>query len=826
MEITNIKPNIQKKLYDRIRALNREGTEFSPLQPQSSNVNNKSLDAMLTKSCWVRVISAVPGRDENGNATPASLFRLSSAFNKNEGGYSPLNKPLTTQDEFRTSDATALFRPHTGITGISTSFKSKAVQTVQITWTLWDINQFEYYQNAMLKHGRIVMVEFGWSTPEIETQFVDDGTVSGLTDMYRTQRKKIDTYGGDYYTTMGKISNFTFAVGENGQYNCTTDLTAMANDMFSGQIPDGDDKNPIKINTEGLGIEKAMKIANNTFISRIQSLDEDIKSAYEQGAAGVYHNGIEGWCNWAYFEDKILNSYFSFTNDLSSAITQQVETFNSNLLMFIRSRDVIRKVDQNGVEIEALEADNLCRYHSDIATINLDIVLPGTTIKLPSADVIEGKNLSDGIKEKYIDVLSPTITNLENVFPAFKDPDVNFGIIRNFVFRVSFLKGIWGKGISTVESGLNSHWNTVTARYNNFWNFESRSSVADNSQIGVYDKYAAGTPMLDNTNPNIEMTIASNPESENYNGAFEFSVYGKNSLMKNFTVNVNHSSRMATMATFHSNKSRTLDTSMAGPDELSIRAMSKLNNTQFKKDQPGTTGEDENSTDEVLKELYTPFMRQYYVDRETPNDQNSNYVLKNIDDDALGFMADPSKAKETQDEVLKEIELQNKSEKAMKEAEGKNYWYKDEDNNVDEERIIYDVNGNMLDIYSKTLLGKINNTLIDPQTNKATVHPIVPITLSFTIPGIAGLEIFDIFTVDYLPKAYRDRCMFQVMSISHTVSLTGWETGVEAIMRIDLDALSSDDERLGGEVKTTMPEDNETWLQQANKSDKANKPPK
>ena len=123
----------------------------------------------------------------------------------------------------------------------------------------------------------------------------------------------------------------------------------------------------------------------------------------------------------------------------------------------------------------------------------------------------------------------------------------------------------------------------------------------------------------------------------------------------------------------------------------------------------------------------------------------------------------------------------------------------------------------MLDIYSKTMLGKINNRLVDPKTGKATVHPIVPIGVSFNIPGIAGLKMFDLFTLDYLPKAYRERCMFQIMKTSHAISPAGWSTNVEAVMRIDMTKVSEDLVEKGIEVTTEV--DNEGWLELANKAD-------
>ena len=116
-EKSNIETVIQEKLFQRIRAMNREGVEFDPLAPASDGVQDQAVQAWLAKSCWARVISAVvytPDSLDGEMAGPpapnskAKLMRMSSAFNSDgNGGYSPINKPLASQQSLFTSDASA-----------------------------------------------------------------------------------------------------------------------------------------------------------------------------------------------------------------------------------------------------------------------------------------------------------------------------------------------------------------------------------------------------------------------------------------------------------------------------------------------------------------------------------------------------------------------------------------------------------------------------------------------------------------------------------------------------------------------------------------------
>lgn len=808
-EITQIHKNIQKKLFERIRGINRQTENKSPLGPVDDG--NKAMSAVLTKACWARVISAVVDTDNESG----KLFRLSSAFNSSgNGGFNPANTPLASQDDFMTADATATFRPHSGITSISTQFKSHSVQGVTINWKLWDINQFPKYQNALLKHGRIVCVEFGWSIPSVFAEKPEIDTVNGLQQLYRAQRNKITSLGGDYYVTTGKIVNFSYTVGQNGEYECTTELTAMANDVFTAQNADDSSKAPNKTKpTDGKDVALAMKKANNNFINYISTLDKHILSAYKKGKPDCYHDGVQGYCTWGWFEDVVLNTYFSFTNDVAKGLVGTTPDFAPSLLNYIRSKHYFESDEKT------FEFKNRCRFHSNIATQNLDIILPGTTVKLPGEDVMKDLGLAADMITDY-KILGQRIEGIENHFANFKFKADNFdyGYIRHMVFSSEFLKQIWKDGVSTLESGLMAHWNTVSAQYTGFWNFEVRADEDDNTRIGVYDKYQSGTPTISTCNPNVDMGIKSTdePGKEKFDGAFEFSVYGRHSIIKNFQLSVEHSSRMATMATFHSNKPAGLDISGPGPDELAMRALMAISNTSYAKDSPGTTGNSVDSKDEVLDKILTPFQKNEYVDRV---DGDSSYNLKQIDDKALTFMSNPvedtAKSKAETEQLIA-------SEKRQQDADGKNYWYERKPDGSSD-NIVYDKHGRMMDMYTKTMNGIINNTLIDPKTGKATVDPIVPVKVTFTMPGIAGLKLFDLFTVDYLPDNYRKRCMFQIMKVSHNLGLQGWDTGIESVMKVDLTQVVMDGIMVEQQTETDVP-DQKGWLEQVNKGDDENKP--
>jgi len=59
---------------------------------------------------------------------------------------------------------------------------------------------------------------------------------------------------------------------------------------------------------------------------------------------------------------------------------------------------------------------------------------------------------------------------------------------------------------------------------------------------------------------------------------------------------------------------------------------------------------------------------------------------------------------------------------------------------------------------------------------------LLPIKFSFTVPGVSGMIIGNIFKIIDLPKKYRDR-VFQVTQVEHNISDSGWETNIQAQIR-------------------------------------------
>ena len=279
--MTQIDGRIQKNLFNRIQLLNRESVSDA-LSPIEGNGASFLHDA-LSRTCWVRVISAVPDVRDNlrGYKTHYSeLFRLSSAFNYNEeeeaGSYTPINEPLASVGGF--SQEGGVYRPHSGITSISTDFQDHSIQNITINWKFYNMDDFNRYKNALLTHGRAVLVEFGWGSP-ITSQYQDQtNNPATMLEYFESITEKILNRGGDYYAASGIISGYNWDVVEGGGFECTTTLTSMGTSIFKSQIDKTLDSMyiDVKSQTRAKTLESAYNRANLTFGAFMSQLNETI----------------------------------------------------------------------------------------------------------------------------------------------------------------------------------------------------------------------------------------------------------------------------------------------------------------------------------------------------------------------------------------------------------------------------------------------------------------------------------------------------------------------------------------------------------------------
>ena len=778
-QFTQIESNIQETLHKRINALTRSG-EFNPLDPTAEQQSN-AVSEMLTKTCWVRVTSSIPeykkyqAEDDDGKSVvhpdngkfirPLEVvsnkpFRLSGNFKNGQ----PINRPITSKVNLMNNPSTSTLRAPAGVTGVSTSFKNHSIQNVTINWKLYDREDFDVYEQGFLKHGRIVLVEFGWNVPNVNL-----GTMEKPQDMlqyYENIQQRILNSGGDYYAAIGKIKSFNYDIGPNGEFDCTTELTSMGSTLFKGAIDTQEPIPEVILQKNKEKIADAYNDISAAYETYIKDLDKVIKKDYEAGEVGTYYNPNteKGYCTWGWFEDIILNTWFAFVSETESEkeLTTEIRSIGSG---FKNKEGTLEKID----------GDNPCRFGPDLFTKDSHIILPGRISSIDSLkEASEDERFQEKVREEY-----------KNTYDTFKEINDSFetfefgsdrGSIRRMVFSADYLKNFFGS-VRDIESALSSMWQSVSSVYGGYWNFEVIQDDNNNGRIGVIDSFKPEQRVAV-VNPNVDSSKLSKPGNTNEK-TFVFPLYSTRSLFKDFNLQVNLSSAMATQAMYHSQKnfSKEGQNTTNKPEDLSITALASIQNQSM----TDPEGQGTQTHDALLKDYHSVIKGKDgegagRTARKNPSEANSDLVVKPIDFKVEGDPIADSIRKQN------EVEAAAASEEEIKKA--------DEGIRLIDTNsgLIYKSDGEMMGAFQRGmdyLLNKKDEANVD-------VDPVTPIEVSFSMPGIGGIRMYDIFAVDYLPDNYRRYGLFQVSGIDHTLSPQGWDTKISGKLRVDMDTLIKD----------------------------------
>ena len=370
------------------------------------------------------------------------------------------------------------------------------------------------------------------------------------------------------------------------------------------------------------------------------------------------------WMSWGWFEDHILNSFFSIDiNITKGGVTNEKQTLQS-----------IRSVTDD----EGIIKPNRCHVSKDLYTKGLDsVILPrrthhnafngDTTYELTGREVlgigmtgISGITQTDTnafkrhqklagvhlifkiINEKFKPFIPEGTRDLEIENFGYQDIDAlvenvlqgnlgsapfdesqityednNFGSIRNMVFPIGKFKEHF-TNMETVKQGLRSFWSDVQNQYGGYWAFGIGQDDNNTGRIGVYDLYYnSGAEKVDlfvsdnqSTREdfvNYEYKKYTNPDTgqksmDKTDKIFTFPLYSKDSFVKDFSLNVKMSSKAATIAVYGGNTNVATGTQRSGDvNDLSLTAYSLLlNPTKKEKTKSETLSEIKQSLQDGL----------------------------------------------------------------------------------------------------------------------------------------------------------------------------------------------------------------------------------
>ena len=462
--------------------------------------------------------------------------------------------------------------------------------------------------------------------------------------------------------------------------------------------------------------------------------------------------------SWGWFEDHILNSFFNITVSGGKSLQQIRSTI----------------IDDNGIE-----RPTKCKTTKELYSYGLDsVMLPGKTLPLVKSPIPEDKNtLEDYPIKQRVDMsrVKYMYKTIDNLFNSFED-DEGEGIIRNMVFPIEMYQKHF-QTISSVRQGMQSFWAEVTNTYGGYWNFSVMQDDDNTGKIGVVD-FTLPKPAEKKDNSLLENQSTREDFINNTltkDKIFTFSLFSKNTIVKDFSLDVKLTSKAATLVNY-ANNTNILDSVNNPTDakDLGLLAFSLL----FKADKveksiENKKGKDKNKPNSVVKDLLFPTQRDLDGDGTPDGKGLGTDASVYSDDEAIRPLLNDNGITFT---TIKDIQ------EDQKEIEQK----------IEKERISQQVtNGYARDAslssYIKQRLNYIINFSLHKGDDSALQRskPIVPIEISLTIDGTAGIRPGDLFRVDYLPKAYRDFAYFFVSDVGHTMATSGWETTITGLMKVD-----------------------------------------
>ena len=233
-----IHPQVQKALYRKIDAINRQQLTDEPiptgknffiggaLEPQD---NSSPIEQQMYRSCFARVSVAVPEEIQKGKDDSTIVHQpinISSYLKRDENNIFQVNQPVTFQQGFEESDDNR-FRGHSGITSIKASQQEFYTYKYTIGWVCPDPIFFEEtFEPNFLKLGAYCAIEFGWGINDKGIE-VEDLTIEEMINILDNgvQDRNLKS-AGNYQCGVGTVTNFDWKIQENGVY--AGDLTILS----------------------------------------------------------------------------------------------------------------------------------------------------------------------------------------------------------------------------------------------------------------------------------------------------------------------------------------------------------------------------------------------------------------------------------------------------------------------------------------------------------------------------------------------------------------------------------------------------------------------
>tara|TARA_Y100001963_G_scaffold1128_1_gene1649 strand:- start:613 stop:3951 length:3339 start_codon:yes stop_codon:yes gene_type:complete len=255
-------------------------------------------------------------------------------------------------------------RPMAGIKDVNVEYagggmKLGATRKTSISWTCWTWEELQKYKPFFLKHGRVILIEFGWGFkgPDAPTFLpiikengeINEDLIKGDGNKKPLQERIpewILQQKGHYDALLGTIQNFEFSVNENGGFDCTTDLVSLgvntlsrmdSKESVAGHIANLPILQPVRKgmwwwkSEDFLANQELDKNPYYSFKSYMATLEGHLhlNSKNSKGSIAYILGNDEPYCTWGWFEDNVLSRFAGQINKDTDKVVSEFRSIES-----------------------------------------------------------------------------------------------------------------------------------------------------------------------------------------------------------------------------------------------------------------------------------------------------------------------------------------------------------------------------------------------------------------------------------------------------------------------------------------------------------------
>lgn len=720
----------------------------------NANTSNVSFDGASNSSVfkwehdkhhWVRVISQVSIDGEK--QVNGGMLRDTWAL---YGGKHNIEKLFGVSGVYDSAKYGNIPRP--GLTSVTIENKGSmgATKKVTIKYICWSKQQLQALEPLYMTLGKYIFVEFGWDKIlsgdavgninlkplTIKHNLTTIGSIKRYVEVARDNIKLENNTYGCHSIYQGVVTGFNWAMRPDGGFDCETVLVSPGETFLSTNVSVQDKKLPtssITMTDKGASINKDNKKTESDISAIFSTLLKHAEDSKENSSK------IRGWGSqpftaysfaldtrtgfWSIFWESEKHTFIKFEEllkILNYCFGRKPINEDEPLIQFDDKNDILVTYKPGMISTDA----RICLIPGAIKPIvpqKLNMKIPGSLANF-SAGVSNAVARDDSMSLAFIDT-----TFFNDIYQRQK---IN---LQKFLINVDFLYKLI---IDNPEQSVGDFVNTVLSSISNscggYWNF-----ILDPEPDNHSENYAETQPTSKTLSIKIyEQSAVIDPDIDV--NKYEFNLFNRHSIIKSANFSTDLSSKVANAVIAQTNSNSFSGTNAKGRQETEYAFFG------YK-----------------VKDL-TPEANSTYV--KTVSNSNSTPTSNTNTSDDIDVVESYANALSDYISFIDDTSVES-----LKSSMNQYIKYHND--------IVH---------CGKTKLSELKSLeeKWTAQRNMAFTGPVLlPLKLSLTLDGIAGLKPGNIITTDYIPERYKDTTYykggFMINNIVHEITPDTWDTRIE-----------------------------------------------